>query len=149
MLPVEYYYHNLVGKASQGDTFYVIFSDFLKVYKTLKILNILKNSPPVKHCLHIFCDIDLTLIAKIRSDCQDWGLSYLAVHCGIVSSSKGWVLSVCLWWSRSRTNLRICTKKLILLTSVIDELWIIRWIPILEVVSKTWIRIFQHVKKNT
>src|ERR1700744_1324120 len=89
VLPVEYYYHNLVGKASQGDTFYVIFSDFLKVYKTLKILNILKNSPPVKHCLHIICDIDLTLIAKIRSDCQDWGLSYLAVHCGIVSSSKG------------------------------------------------------------
>ena len=89
MLAVEYYYHNLVGKASQGDTFYVIFSDFLKVYKTLKILKILKNSPPVKHCVHFFCDIDLTLMAKIGSDCQDWDLSYLAVHCGIVSSSKG------------------------------------------------------------
>ena len=52
MLAVEYYYHNLVGKASQGDTFYVIFSDFLKMYKTLKELKTLKKSLPMKHSAH-------------------------------------------------------------------------------------------------
>ena len=44
VLAVEYYHHNLVGKASQGDTFYVIFSDFLEMYKTLKKLKILKKN---------------------------------------------------------------------------------------------------------